>query len=447
MNTPSTLEPRRPETEMPDSDEAQPLHTHASHLPKLEEGGSGPSSNHWWVWILVFAAIGFGCYKLYQVESAKKATALSMKGKMQPRAMPVIAATAYSGNMPVYLQGLGTVTAFNTVNVKPRINGQLISVNFKEGQFVKKGDLLAQIDPRSYQVALSEAQANLQQAKGNLARDQAALEDAQLTYQRDQELYNNKIIAKQQLDTQRAAVDQNRGSIQADQAAIATDQAAIDAAKLNLVYTKIVAPIGGRIGLRLVDAGNIVQTSDPNGIAVITQLEPVSVIFNLPEQQIPSVLDRLRQGATLRTEAYDRNNTHKIADGTLLTVDNQIDTATGTARLKAVFPNKDHHLFPNQFVNIRLWLNTQKGAIIVPAAAIQRGPSGTFVYVVKSDDTVEVRPVKVGITQGTNVSIDDGLKAGEPVVIDGAEKLTEGAKVRLRKNAVPQQQQSEGLEE
>jgi multidrug efflux system membrane fusion protein len=446
MNTPSTLEPHHPETEMPDSDETRPLHTHAPHLPKLEEGGGGPSSNHWWVWILVFAAIGFGCYKLYQVESAKKATALSMKGRMQPRAMPVVAATAYRGNMPVYLQGLGTVTAFNTVNVKPRINGQLISVNFKEGQFVNKGDLLAQIDPRPYQVALSEAQANLQQAKGNLARDQAALEDAQLTYQRDQELYNNKIIAKQQLDTQRAAVDQRRGSIQADQAAIATDQAAIDAAKLNLTYTRIVAPIGGRIGLRLVDAGNIVQSTDANGIAVITQLEPISVIFNLPEQQIPSVLDRLRQGATLRAEAYDRNNTHKIADGTLLTVDNQIDTATGTARLKAVFSNKDHHLFPNQFVNIRLWLNTQEGAIIVPAAAVQRGPSGTFAYVVKKDNTVEARPIKVGISQGTNVAIDEGLQAGDQVVIDGAERLTEGAKVKLHKNAISSGQ-SEGLEE
>lgn len=448
MNSPSMLEPHRTEAQRPDSNEPKPLHPHSPLLPELETGRPGPSRNHWWVWIVVFAAIGFGCYKLYQFESAKKQAGVAMKGKLRPRAMPVVAATAIQGNMPVFLQGLGTVTAFNTVNVKPRINGQLVSVNFTEGQFVNKGQLLAQIDPRPYEVALSQAEANLQQAKGNLARDQATLEDAQINFQRDQELYNAKIIAKQQLDSQRAAMDQNRGSIQADQAAIATDQAAIDAAKLNLVYTKIVAPIAGRIGLRLVDVGNIVSTTDPNGIAVITQLQPISVIFNLPEGQIPSVLDRLRQGARLRTEAYDRNNTHKIADGNLLTVDNQIDTATGTARLKAVFPNEDHKLFPNQFVNIRLWLNTQKNVTIIPTAAIQRGPSGTFVYVVKADDTVEARPVKVGITQGTNISIDDGLKPGEKVVVDGAEKLTEGAKVRLRQNATPgQTNETEGLEE
>lgn len=440
------LEPRRSEEQRPESDEPLPLHPHSSRLPQLDLTKSGPSKNHWWVWILVFAAIGFGCYKLYRVESAKKAAGFAMKGKMKPRAMPVVAATAYQGNMPVLLQGLGTVTAFNTVNVKPRINGQLISVNFKEGQFVQKGELLAQIDPRPYQVALDQAQANLAQAKGNLARDQATLENAQLTFQRDQALLKDKIIAQQDVDTQRAAVDQSRGSIQADQAAIATDQAAIDAAKLNVVYTRIVAPISGRIGLRLVDSGNIVQTTDPNGIAVITQLEPISVIFNLPEQQIPSVLDRLRQGAKLRTEAYDRNNIHKIADGTLLTVDNQIDTTTGTARLKAVFSNQDHKLFPNQFVNIRLWLNTQKNVTIIPAAAIQRGPDGTFVYVVKSDSTVESRPVKVGITEGTNVSIDNGLQPGEKVVTDGAEKLTDGAQVKLRQHATGLEQ-NEGLEE
>ncbi|HEX7360587.1 MAG TPA: MdtA/MuxA family multidrug efflux RND transporter periplasmic adaptor subunit [Bryobacteraceae bacterium] len=433
---------------MPDSDEPAPLHPHAAHLPKLEEGGHGPSSNHWWVWLVVFAAIGFGCFKLYQFETAKKAAGMAMKGKFGPRAMPVVAVTAHTGNMPVYLEGLGTVTAFNTVNVVPRISGQLVSVNFKEGQFVKKGELLAQIDPRPYQVALSQAEANLAQAKGNLARDQATLENAQLVYQRDQELFKAKIIAQQDLDAQRAAVDQSHGSIAADQAAIAQDQAAIDAAKLNLVYTKIVAPIDGRIGLRQVDVGNIVQTTSTTGIAVINQIQPISVIFNLPEQQLPAVLARLHQGVKLTAEAYDRNNTQKIADGTLLTVGNQIDTSTGTAPLKAVFSNKDYKLFPNQFVNVRLWLNTQKNATIIPADAIQRGPSGTFVYVVKTDDTVAARPVKVGITEGTNVSIDDGLQPGEKVVTDGAEKLTDGAKVKLRTHASPGQTNgTEGLEE
>jgi multidrug efflux system membrane fusion protein len=344
----------------------------------------------------------------------------------------VVAATARQGNMPVYLQGLGTVTAFNTVSVKPRIDGQLISVSFKEGQFVNKGEVLAEIDPRPFQVALAQAEGNLAQAKGTLAKDQAALKDAQVNYVRDQQLYKNQIIAKQQLDTQLAAADQVRGSIEADQATIATAQAAIDSAKLNLTFTKITAPISGRIGLRAVDVGNIVHASDANGIAVITQLQPISVIFNLPEEQLQPVLERMRAGAKLQAEAYDRNLQKKLADGTLMSVDNQIDPTTGTARLKAVFPNNNFVLFPNQFVNVKLWLNTQRGVIIVPAAAIQRGPTGTFVYIVQDDGTVSVSDVKVGLTEGTNVSIDSGIKPGDKVVVDGAEKLTEGMKVILR---------------
>jgi multidrug efflux system membrane fusion protein len=430
MKTPTTLEPHHTE---PQSPETRPAETRPlDQYPQIDLDENRPSRSYWWVWLLVFAAIGFGCYKLYQFEGSKKAAIASKKAMLKPRSIPVVAATARQGNMPVYLQGLGTVTAFNTVSVKPRIDGQLISVSFKEGQFVNKGEVLAEIDPRPFQVALAQAEGNLAQAKGTLAKDQAALKDAQVNYVRDQQLYKNQIIAKQQLDTQLAAADQVRGSIEADQATIATAQAAIDSAKLNLTFTKITAPISGRIGLRAVDVGNIVHASDANGIAVITQLQPISVIFNLPEEQLQPVLERMRAGAKLQAEAYDRNMQKKLADGTLMSVDNQIDTATGTARLKAVFPNTNYILFPNQFVNVKLWLNTQRGVIIVPAAAIQRGPTGTFVYIVQDDGTVTVSDVKVGMTEGTSVSIDSGIKPGDKVVIDGAEKLTEGTKVTLR---------------
>jgi len=425
-NPPTALEPHPPGSREANQPAMPPL-------PTLDLDERAPSKNYWWVWLLIFAAIGYGCYKLYQFETSKQvATSARRAMMMKPHSIPVVAATAQRGDMPVYLQGLGSVTAFNTVAVKPRIDGQLISVNFKEGQFVHEGDLLAEIDPRPYQVALNQAQANLAQAKGNLAKDQAALRDAQVNYQRDQDLFKDQIIAKQQLDTQLATADQYRGAIEADNAAIASDQAAIDSAKLNLVYTKITAPISGRIGLRQVDSGNIVHATDATGIAIIAQLQPISVIFSLPEDQLPPVLKKLNQGAKLRTVAYDRDNTQQLAEGQLLTVDNQIDQTTGTSKLKAIFPNPDLALFPNQFVNVRLWLDTQRGAIIVPSVAIQRGPTGTFVYLVQNDDTVSVRAVKTGMTVGNNVAIDDGLEAGDRVVVDGAEKLTEGMKVALR---------------
>lgn len=434
---PTTIEPdtklsERDRLDAPNAAEPR-AKTANNPYPDLDLTETKPSSNHWVIWICIFALIGFGCYKLYQFEANKKTAFASQRGAMlRPHAIPVVAATAYTGDMPVFLQGLGTVTAFNTVTVKPRIDGQLVAVTFHEGQFVNKGDVLAQIDPSPFDVALQQAQGNLAQAQGNLVKDQAALRDAQVNYVRDQDLFKDQIIAKQQLDTQLATADQIRGSIEADKAAIAADQAAIASAKLNLTWTKITAPISGRIGLRLVDAGNIVHASDANGLAVITQLQPIAVLFNIPEDQLPPVLDKLRHGATMRAEAYDRDQTRKIADGTLLTVDNEIDTTTGTSRLKAVFPNADFALFPNQFVNIRLWLDTRHGAIIIPAVAIQRGPNGTFVYLVQPDDTVTVRPVKTGITVANNVSIQEGLQGGDRVVVDGAEKLTEGSKVSIR---------------
>jgi multidrug efflux system membrane fusion protein len=438
MKHPTTLEP---DHSIPQSSETRkPAETlgpdtlHAPDaLPNLDLEGDSHSSNHWWIWLLVFAVIGFGCYKLYQFETGKKAAIATSKGMMmRPRSIPVVAASAYRGDMPVYLQGLGTVAPFNTVTVKPRVDGQLIAVTFHEGQFVRKGDLLAEIDPAPFQVALDQAKGNLAQARGNLAKDQAALGDAQANYVRDQQLFNDQIIAKQQMDTQLATTNQYRGSIEADNAAIAAANAAIDNAKLNLSWTRIVAPISGRIGLRQVDAGNMVHASDVNGLAIIAQMQPISVLFSIPEDQLPPVLQKLRAGAKLKAEAYDRDQKQRLAAGTLLTVDNEIDTTTGTSKLKAVFPNQDMTLFPNQFVNVRLWLDTQRGATIIPAVAIQRGPTGTFVYLVQPDSTVTVRAVKVGMSEGNNVSIEDGLQAGEKVVVDGAEKLTDGMKVSLR---------------
>jgi len=431
MKPPATLEPHPPDAQEPPPHGNHPHGTQVPHFDIDDESTS--SSKYWWVWVLVFAVIGFGCYKLYQYETGRKAVLASKKGKaMRPHSIPVVAAAAHEGDMPVYLQGIGTVTAFNTVTVKTRIDGQLVSVNFKEGQFVHQGDVLATIDARPYQVALAQAQGTLAEAKGTLAKDEAALRDAQVNFVRDQELYKEQIIAKQQLDTQGATADQQRGAIEADQATIAADQAAIDSAKLNLTYTKITAPISGRIGLRLVDQGNMIHATDANGLAVITQLQPIAVLFSIPEDQLPPVLQKLRQGAKMRAEAYDSDNKQKLEDGTLLTVDNQIDTTTGTSRLKAVFPNTDYVLFPNQFVNVRLWLDTKRNVVIIPAVAIQRGPTGTFVYLVQDDNSVLVRPVKVGLSEGNDVSIEDGLQPGDRVVVDGAEKLTEGMKVTLR---------------
>ncbi len=427
MKPPSALEPHE---ERPT--EALSKKTEPGLYPDLDLDHTGPTKNYWWIWLIVFGLIAYGCFELYQSENTRKADMTAKKGMKGPRSVPVVAATARTGDMPVYLDGLGTVTAFNSVIVKPRVDGQLISVNFREGQEVHQGDLLAQLDPRPFQVVLDQAKGNLAQAKGNVAKDQAALRDAQANYVRDQELFKQQIIAQQQLDTQLASADQIRGSIEADNAAVEAAQATINSAQLNLVYTRITAPISGRIGLRQVDSGNLIHSTDPNGLAVIAQLQPIAVLFTIPEDQLQPVLAKLRQGLKLRADAYDRDETKKLGQGTLLTVDNQIDPTTGTSKLKAVFPNEDHALFPNQFVNIKLWLDTKRNAVIVPIVAIQRGPSGTFVYLVGPDNKVSVRAVKLGLAQDTDVAIDDGLQAGDVVVVDGAEKLAEGMSVTTR---------------
>jgi membrane fusion protein, multidrug efflux system len=357
--------------------------------------------------ILLLCAAWFGC----AAADSKTATRTAMP-------MPVAVATAQRRDLPVYLSGLGAATAFYTDSVKSRVDGQLQQVKFKEGQFVKEGDLLAVIDPRPYQVALEQAQATL-------FRDQALLRDAKLNFERYKGLLQDSgAVSQQQVDTQQATVDQLEGTVR-------TDQAAIDNAKLNLAYCHITSPISGRIGLRQVDPGNMVHATDANPLVVITQLQPIAVLFTLPEDSLPSVAKHMHD-RTLTVEAYSRDNQTKIATGKLLTIDNQIDQTTGTGKLKAVFDNKDDALWPNQFVNVRLLLEVQKNAIVIPAAAIQRGPQADYVYVVKPDKTVEVRTVNVAITQGNTVAVASGLSPGDIVVTDGQDKLEAGSKVEPR---------------
>lgn len=370
-----------------------------------------------WPWLVMLAVLGCGAYWLLTTSGRQLSAAAPAAGPMA-QSVPVVAAAARQGDMPVYLTGLGSVTAFNTVTVKSRVDGQLINVAFQEGEFVHQGDLLVEIDPRPFQVQLT-------QAEGQRARDLAQLRDAQLNLTRYRDLVARELIAKQQVDDQAAQVAQYEGAVK-------VDRGAIDNAKLQLVYCHITAPISGRVGLRLVDAGNMVHANDQNGLLVITQVQPIAVLFTLPEDNLPPVLSKLRGGDPLPVEAYDRAGRTKIATGSLLTVDNQIDQSTGTARLKAVFQNEDNALFPNQFVNVRLLLDVRKGAVIVSAAAIQRGPQGTFVYVVKPDQSVEVRPVTLGPTAGGDAAIDTGLSPGEQVVTEGVDKLRPGSKVQVQ---------------
>ncbi len=332
--------------------------------------------------------------------------------------VPVSVATAERHDVPYYLTGLGSVNAYYTVSVKSRVDGELMQVNFKEGQNVQKGELLAVIDPRPYQVALEQAQAAL-------FRDQAQLRDAKLNFERFKGLLQSSgAMSQQQVDTQGATVDQLDGTVR-------NDQAAIDSAKLNLVYCHITSPVTGRIGLRLVDPGNIVHATDTNALFVITQLQPIAVIFTLPEDSLPAVAPEMAKG-TLEVDAYSRDDQNKLASGKLLTIDNQIDQTTGTARLKAVFDNKDNALWPNQFVNTRLLLNVRKNSTTIPAAAIQRGPQGTYVFAVKSDNTVEVRAVTVAFTQDNVSVIASGVSPNDVVVTDGQDKLQEGSKIETR---------------
>jgi multidrug efflux system membrane fusion protein len=332
---------------------------------------------------------------------------------------PVVVTKVGRSSIPVYLNDLGNVAPYYTVTVKSRVDGQLMRVDFNEGDLVKQDQTLLEIDPRPYQVLLD-------QYEGQLIRDQAILDNAKVDLVRYQGLLKLNAIQEQQVATQEALVKQTEGAVK-------SDQGLIESAKLNLVYCKITAPITGVVGLRLVDPGNIVHASDPNGMITITQLQPISVLFTIPEDDLPSVTQKLRAGVQLPVEAYNRDNSQKLAAGKLLTLDNQIDNTTGTSKLKAVFDNKDNKLFPQQFVNIRLLVETLNNRLVVPNVAIQNGQQGTFVYVVDSDSKVHLKPVQVGTATATESDILSGISEGDRVVIDGIDRLIEGAVVRVRK--------------
>jgi multidrug efflux system membrane fusion protein len=371
----------------------------------------------WGIGLLAVCLLAIGAYVFFT--KSGEAQPRPAKGSPGPtRAVPVVAVAAKTGDIGVYLTGLGSVIPLKTVTVKSRVDGELMAVLYREGQIVRSGELLAQIDPRPFE-------AQLTQAEGQLVRDQALLKNAQIDLARYRDLIKQELIPQQQLDTQVYLVRQYEGTIK-------TDQGQIDNAKLQLVYSRITAPISGRVGLRLVDPGNIIHASDPNGLVVITQLQPITVVFTIPEDSLPPVLAKLKAEERLPVEAFDREQKRRLATGSLLTVDNQIDPNTGTVKLKAIFPNEDNELFPNQFVNARLRLDVKHGSTIVPTAAIQRGPQGAFVYVVKADQTVGVRAVTVGVTQGDEASIETGLSPDEVVVVDGTEKLREGSAVDVK---------------
>ncbi len=375
----------------------------------------------WRLWLVVLAVAVVGLY-FFIARSGPDSSTPAPPDAVHT-IVPVAAAPAKLGDMNQYISAIGTVTAYNTVTVKSRVDGQLDKVKFTEGQLVKAGDLLAEIDPRPYQVQLT-------QAEGTLAKDLASLENAKILLARDQELYNQKVLARQDLDNQQAAVGQYAGSIQ-------SDKGAVDNAKLQLVYSRITSPITGRVGLRLVDAGNIIHATDATGLAVITQLQPIAVDFGIPADDLPRLQNAMKANPQLPVDAYNRDFKHQLAAGTLLTTDNQIDQSTGTIKLKASFPNQDNALFPNQFVNAKLLVNTLHNAILIPAAGLQRSQQGLFVYVVKPDQTVEMRSVTVGATQGDVIAIATGLAAGDLVVTDGVDKLQQGSHVNVQTAAVP----------
>ena len=369
-----------------------------------------------WKWLLalllVAAAVAALFFYRHQGEQAKT------RARFDPnsRPMSVLVAQAAKQDVKVYLDALGTVTSRNAVTVKARVDGQLMSVRFREGQAVKAGELLAEIDPRPFEVQLA-------QVNGQLAKDKASLDNAQIDLERYKTLLSQDSISRQQVDTQEALVRQFRG-------ALAADQGQVDNARLQLSYCRITAPISGRVGLRQVDPGNMIHASDANGIVTITQLQPITVLFNIPEDDLPAVMQRTRAGGAVSVEAYDRQKKNKLATGALLTTDNQIDPATGTIKLRAEFSNDDTTLFPNQFVNVRMLVDVLKDAVVIPSPAVQRGRNGEYVYVLKDAESVALRPVKTGVAEGEVVAIASGLDAGESVVVDGADKLRDGAKVK-----------------
>jgi membrane fusion protein, multidrug efflux system len=383
---------------------------------KQEQTGFSVWGKNRWVWFLAACFVAVILY-VYFTRSPAAPARSSGQGSLM-RSIPVAVVEARRGDIRIYLTGLGTVTPLSTVTVKSRVDGQLMKVLFKEGQVVDRNYLLAEIDPRPFETQLA-------QAVGQLERDSALLDNAKLDLQRYQVLSTQDSVSKQQRDTQQALVRQYEGAVK-------VDRGQVDNTRLQLIYAHIIAPISGRIGLRLVDPGNIVHATDTTGLAVITQLQPIAVIFSIPEDNIPQVFDKLKAGVRMTVDAFNRAQNQIIASGYLLTIDNQIDQNSGTVRFKAVFPNEDNNMFPNQFVNARLLLDIKHGSTIVPVIALQRSPQGSFVYIVKPDRTVQVRQISVGTTEGDEASVEQGLSPGELVVVEGAEKLREGSKVELQ---------------
>jgi len=369
------------------------------------------------VLVLVAAAVYYYWPKIRAFQSTTPAPTTG-KGKKGGGITPVDAVRARKGNIGVYFTGLGAVTPIYTDLVRSRVDGQLMNVLFKEGQMVKKGDLLCEIDPRPYQVQLDQAQ-------GQLLHDQALLKNAHVDLDRYKVLLDQQAIPQQQYATQEALVTQYEGTIK-------TDQAAIDSAKLNLTYAHITASIDGRVGLRLVDPGNIVHASDSNGLVVITQIDPISVIFTIAEDQLPMVLEKMHAGAHMQVTAWDRENKNSLGQGTLETIDNQIDPTTGTLRLRATFENKEGKLFPSQFVNARLLVEQKTGVVLLPNEAIQRNTNSTYVWLVMPDNSVTVRTITVGVTEGGQTEIKSGINAGDVLVINGVDRLQEKSRVNPR---------------
>jgi membrane fusion protein, multidrug efflux system len=396
----------------------------AERQPELHPLGGQPGKpkKNGWVWVLALLVLAGGAYYYYKTRPSSESKAAPAPGARAAAigSVSVAVTPALKQNVSYYLSGLGTVSAFNTVTVKSRVDGELQKVNFKEGQFVHEGDLLAEIDPRPFQVALEQMQ-------GQLFRDQAQLDNARVDFKRYDKLAKEGVIASQQVDTQNATVGQMEGAVR-------SDQAQIDNEKLQLVYCKITAPLSGRVGLRLVDQGNMIHATDPSGLVVITQVQPIAVLFTLPEDNLPEVIQHMKS-EELGVEAYSRDDQTKLAAGKLLTVDNQIDPTTGTVRFKAAFENRDLSLWPNQFVNTRLMLAVRKDAIVVPLAAIQRGTQGSYVYTVKAGKA-NMQPVKIELTQGNIALIGTGVANGDQVVVDGQERLQSGTPVEVH-NVAP----------
>ena len=369
-----------------------------------------------WLWILVLFLLALGGYLVWAKITAKQAADAAAKATAKgPPPIPVVAATSRKGDIGVYYSGLGAVTPLATVTLRSRVDGQLMTVHYREGDTVHKSDLLVEIDDGLYQAALT-------QAEGQLIRDQAALENARIDLARYQQLAPQKAIPEQQLATQQATVHQDEGVVK-------LDAGIIESAKVNLAYCRISAPLSGRVGLRLVDLGNIVHAADTNGLVVITQMDPISAIFTISEDQLQVVLKKMAGGQALEVDAYDRDGKTKLAQGSLTTLDNQIDPATGTLKLRATFANPKGRLFPNQFVNARLLVQEKRGVTLVPTAAVQRNSQATYVYVVKADSTVTVRPITLGTTEGDDSEVTTGRAPDEVVVMTGVDKLQEGSKV------------------